>query len=148
MMNLEDKTLAELTSIYNSAADRPVKKLQDKKSGISRITTLAKTKGLVLATNGDRLVTPDKAPGTEVVGSGRGRMRYTDDMVIVVDRKAEPKKITRRNPYKVYQTGITVAEAISRGVTRRDINWDAGEKRPGGPVIRVMPKEQYERLTA
>ena len=148
MIDLKTKTLAELGEIYNSAADRPIKKFQDKATGRAKIDALAKEKDLVLSANGEKLVAPQKRTAARRATSPRGRVRYTDDMIIVVDRRPDPKKITKRDPYKIYRTGITVADALSRGVTRRDINWDAGLKRPGGPVIRVMPKEQFERLTA
>lgn len=172
-MDLETKTVAELTALYNTKARRPIKKFDSKTVAVTRIVQLCENEGLKVDFNRWIFVEADeapppvkvapeptkkKAPATKAKpaekpakkavkksdGATRGRARFTPDMVIKVLRVEQPKKITKRNPYAVYKTGMTVQQAMDKGVLRRDINWDASDKRPGGPVIRVMPKAQYD----
>lgn len=150
MIDLKAYSLAELADLYNTGADRPIKRFADKPTGKAKIEALAKAKGLVLSADGKKLVKPrnktTSAGRPKTKGAG-GRARFTGDMIIVVVQQGEPKKITKRNPYSVYRTGITVQDALKKGVTRRDLNWDAGDRRPGGPAIKIVPKEQFDRMS-
>ena len=78
-------------------------------------------------------------------GTRRTRARFTEDMVIVVLRSEQPKRTTKRNPYSVYKTGMTIAKAMEKGVLRRDVNYDASPDRKGGAVIDVMTREAFAK---
>ena len=71
---------------------------------------------------------PTKPPAPKKSATARkvgGRRKFSDAAVITVVQPRNPKRRTGRNPYGVYQTGMTVAQALAKGVKRRDVNYDA-----------------------
>lgn len=141
-----DMTVAELTALYNTQAARPIKKFDSKQAAFARIDQLCYEKGL--------RITPEKklAPVAKTTGpkggkrGGKGKMgarKYSDAHVVRVLRTVPEKRVTGRNPATEYRDGRTIAALLATGnVTRRDLNWDAREDRPGGPVIEILaPKE-------
>ena len=62
-------------------------------------------------------------PATPHQGRG-GRRKFSDQAIITVVNLRKPKQHTKRDPYSIYKTGMTVAEAVEKGVKLRDINYD------------------------
>ncbi len=145
-------SIAALTILYNLQAARPIKKFSDKASAERKLNALAKEKNLTVIERGGELcwletpAVPAKKKGGVPKKTISKRRRHTDDMVIVVLQSGSPKKISGRNPYGVYRTGLTVGKALATGdVTRRDLSWDANPKRiPGGPAIELITSEEFK----
>lgn len=148
---IESLTIAQLTALYNTAADKQIKKFQSSDYGLKRIAKLCEAKGLVVNEAATALVAAGKKAARKATGSKkangtrRTRARFTEDMVIVVLRSEQPKRTTKRNPYSVYKTGMTIAKALEKGVLRRDVNYDASPDRKGGAVIDVMTREAFAK---
>ncbi|RPH74013.1 hypothetical protein EHM76_04415 [bacterium] len=53
-----------------------------------------------------------------------GRRKFSDQAIITVVNLRKPKQHTKRDPYSIYKTGMTVADAVEKGVKLRDINYD------------------------
>ncbi len=155
---LDELSIKELTALYNEKADKPIKKFDSKSKGIARIEKLMEEKKLRLGADDQWMEkhnptkgrkTPvekakpapepkkKKSPAAKKTDKSKSR-RFTPDMIITVLRVCPVKRGSKRNPYGVYETGMTVKEVLDSGVvTSRDLNWDTKEDRPGGAVIEI-----------
>ena len=117
MANLSNLTLVDLTALYNTKADRPVKKFSSKPQAIERIRKLMKAGNLALNDNADGFVS--KQPRK------RGAQRFMDTDIIIVTGSRPEKRLTKRDPYSIYETGMTVGQFLGHAdMKRRDVNWD------------------------
>lgn len=130
MKNLAKLTLVDLTALYNTKADRVVKKFQSKATAIERIRKLMSQQHLALNDNADGFVS--KQPRK------RGAQRFLDTDVIIVTGSRPEKRLTKRDPYAIYATGMTVGQFLGHpDMKRRDVNWDNSQ----GYINVVKPEE-------
>lgn len=103
---------ADITALYNSLADKPVKKFSSKGQAVERLESLLDVQGKIW--NGVEIVDKPTRKGD----------RSTMVIRVLNPVFPSPKKRTGRNPYAVYADGLTVADALAQGVLKRDLWWD------------------------
>lgn len=117
----------DLVVYYNmNSGKKPIKKFVDRPTAVARVTALleaAKPSPMktIVATVTSKKTAPAKKPAAPV-----GRALFTDAAVITIVHKGDnPKRGPAAERYALYRDGMTVAEYIARGGTRRDVVWDA-----------------------
>ena len=112
-----EKQLSEMTSsaiveLYNSYADKPVKKFADKATAVKR--TFA--------------VLPQKVKPTGEAEQAEGKVDALHARVITLLVAENPKRGASAQRYALYRTGMTVGEYLAAGGRSKDINWDVARE--------------------
>lgn len=126
-LDLTTLTTRALSDLYHSLEGvTPVNKFKDKAAAIKVLEgALKAAKKIVVKGDDGPLVLdrptkgpqPDAAPKVDKMA-----------LVITVHERRPAKLRTKRNPYEIYQDGMTVGEALEAGVLKRDLWWDVKTK--------------------
>lgn len=127
-IDLTTLTTRVISDLYHSLEGvTPVTKFKDKAAAVRVLEAALKAQ--------KKLVVPDMVGEPTIInkiakGPQPDAAPKVDKMALVITvHERRPAKLrTKRNPYEIYQDGMTVGEALAAGVLKRDLWWDVKTK--------------------
>lgn len=128
---LAELSMPELVDLYNKKSEKAVKVFNKKAVAVERVWALyadAAATNVATDTQTEDDMAKKKAPkAKKSTGGGRGRAAKFDleaKIKILVDENPKRKGSASAKRFEKYENGMKVADALAKGVTSADINWD------------------------
>lgn len=107
-------TLPVLATIYNIVTGKEIKSFNDRKSATRRTAEAL-----------EKLGNPEEPAAPKAVWEHKSH-KYADDYVITLLVATNPKRLSTESGrrFALYQSGMTVKQALEAGIQRGDLSWD------------------------